>query len=232
MQNRQTYSVAVVYTIVYTKPPPEIHNMYLMMILLYLLKERRWKVMASGGTLLLLSLGLVFLLRPTFVGEYFSSNAGGNLLAYETATLPTLLSLQTGQLWIRLIGIGLLPLVVAGWFWLHTRLSMLVLIDLTLLLSVISMPFGWSYDFVVLLLPLTHLIFWLVQQETAVSQIERRAVFGLLILLYLAYYAQRVYTPSELYFFWIPPFFLLLYLWAYGRAASIKSNSSAPPASV
>jgi len=91
----------------------------------------------------------------------------------------------------------------------------LVIIDLAVIASIITSPFGWSYDFVVLLLPMMHIWSWLFSRG-----IKRREVLLILVinfLIYFAYYYQRIQTRSELYYFWIPLAIAGLYLWTWRR---------------
>lgn len=186
------------------------HLVYVTLPILFLmaLSERRWKMVAGFGVTLGVSIGFVFLLYPPFLGSYINSTAGGNLLAYETSTLSTYLSLVTGLGWLRLMGVVVVPLVMGVWWRWRDGLSLVGWVNVTVLLSVITMPFGWSYDFVVLLLPMTTIIYGLVTRP--VSPI----VLGLLFFgsMGVAYY-QRVATPSELYYFWFPVAMAGLYSW-------------------
>lgn len=86
------------------------------------------------------------------------------------------------------------------------------------LASIITMPFGWSYDFVVLLLPLMQILVWLVMKDLVVG--ERLALIVALLATYVVYFFQRIATPSELYFFWVPLVIAVIYGWMAWRWAS------------
>ena len=108
---RQDAAAGVALALVTCKP----HLVYLTLpiILLHLLRERRWRTLAAAAAALMLSTAVVFVLRPTFLGEFFGSSAGGDLFQWETATLSTYLSLKLGWPAVRLVGVLLLPLTAA-----------------------------------------------------------------------------------------------------------------------
>lgn len=201
---------------------PHLVYLTLPIILLHLVWRRQWLTLVTFFSFLALSMGVILLLRPTFWDDYFQSTITGNLFAWETATLTTFLSLKTGWHWVRLLGLGLLPLVLVGWFYNKQRLPIIVLVEITVLLSVITMPFGWSYDFVVLLLPLMRVLAWL--KEATLSGVERFGVLGTLVVTYLVYHYQRMGGPSELYFFWVPLVIALLYGWMAWRSKLLTSR--------
>lgn len=71
------------------------HLVYLVLpiIVLHTWRKRRWRVSLAFLGLPAVSTLIVFLLRPTFLSDYFQGAIGGNLLAWEAATAVTYLSL-------------------------------------------------------------------------------------------------------------------------------------------
>ena len=223
-QRSQDISAGVALALTTLKP----HLVYLALpiILLHLFLERRWRVLAAVTITVLGSTAVLFLLRPTFLSEYLSSTSGGDLFRWETATLTTYLSLHFNQLWLRLIGIPLVPLALFIWWRKRTQVIFHLTVQVAVLISIITTPFGWSYDFVLLLLPLTQLWAWLIgglrtRWETAVVIIT-------LIVSFLITYQQRVQTTSELYYFWIPLVIAALYAYtAYRRVPTEVAMATA-----
>lgn len=195
------------------------HLVYLVVpiMILQAWKERRWRVVLAFFGLLVGSTMIVFVLRPAFVTDYIQGTATGNLLAWEAATAVTYLSLKTGWLWIRLIAIVLLPLTLAGWLFLGEDWNLMTFAQIGVLASLVTTPFGWSYDFVLLLLPLTQILVWLVAERMPIA--ERLALILLMLIAYTVYFFQRIATPSELYFFWVPLVILAVYGWMTWRSA-------------
>ena len=213
-QRAQDVKAGIALALVTLKP----HLVYLALpiILLQLWRERRWRVFAAAAGIILASTAVLFLLRPTFLSDYLATFGEGNLLRWETATLTTYLSIKFNWPWIRLIGILLLPLTTLIWWHWRSRISFSYALQIAIFLSIITVPFGWSYDFVLLLFPLTQMWGWLLgglrtRWETALVIIALSITFRII-------YWQRVQTPSELYFFWIPLVIATLYTYtAYRR---------------
>ena len=195
------------------------HLVYLVVpvILLEMWRRRRRRVLLGFFGLILASTAIVFVLRPTFVSDYVRGATAGNLLAWEAATAVTYLSQKTGWLWLRLVAVGLAPLLALSWFLLDRKWDLMNVAQIGVLASIITMPFGWSYDFVVLLLPLTQVLVWVVASRLFV--VERVAVIIALVVTYVIYYYQRIATPSELYFFWVPVVIAAIYGWMARRCA-------------
>jgi hypothetical protein len=216
--------------LVLTTFKPHLVYLALPIILLHLIWQRRWRTLLVFGGLLAGSMMVVLYLRPTFLSDYLQGTTAGNLFAWETATFVTYVSLQMGWPWVRLIGIGLLPLAVAAWFYNKERLPLLLFVEIAVLISVITMPFGWSYDFVLLLLPMLRVFMWLAVGQWPLQ--ERLALLLVLIITYLLYYQQRVVTPSELYFFWVPLVLTAVYGWVIWRQGYTMHKGGSEKANV
>jgi hypothetical protein len=91
------------------------------------------------------------------------------------------------------------------------------------LLSIITMPFGWSYDFVLLLFPLTQLWAWLIPGLRPYW--KTAAIILALIAIFLIFYWQRLQIPSELYFFWIPLAIAALYFYTAYRHSLVRGGT-------
>lgn len=193
---------------------PHLVYFTLPLVLLKGWREGKWQLWAAfigGATLLIL---LVFFLRPTFLSEYHQNMGGGNLLGWETPTLGGVIHFATGWAWAK---IGLVVILPAGILLISPHLPtirMTHLVIVTLFVSLITTPFGWSYDFVLLLLPLL-LTFALLVNNRPKSE---ALIFGLLFSLIngLAFY-HRLIIESELYLFWLPWAVAGLVAWGFWR---------------
>jgi len=202
---------------------PHLIYLALLIILVVILKDRRWKVVLGFGAAILISTAIVLLLRPSFILECLASTGSGNLLSWQTPTLTTILQLSLGWWWLRIIGVLLVPLAIFFWFRYRNSIPFLVIIDLAVIASIITSPFGWSYDFVVLLLPMMHIWSWLFLNR--IKRLEMLLILAITFLMYLAYYYQRVQAQNDLYFFWIPLVIAGLYLWTWYRVQEQNSAS-------
>lgn len=192
-----------------------------------------WWALAGFGLPILVGLAITFALRPTFLTEYAGTVAWGNLGFRTVPTLGFILYRLTGWPGVRWMGLLILPLVLVGW-WLNRRralaqtnganagrraIPMDIWLPIALLLSVITAPFGWSFDQVVLLLPVQQMGVWLVEGRL------RRGDAVFVCLAYLAMnglaLAQRFSGARDDAFFWLPIALLFLYLYAAWRSQTI-----------
>jgi hypothetical protein len=194
--------------------------------------RRRWRTLA-GFILLLTGLSAIaFFLRPTLVSEYGLTMSGGSLLAWENPTLGGVLDAALQWQWSKGMGAVVLPLMILIWWHYRSHWDVRTLFDLTLLVSVITAPFGWSYDFVVLLVPLTSVIVWIVENRLS----RPNAVLLILVLIGMnaAMFYERLYLCNEVYFFWVPLVIAGVYIYgARGTAPRqtirVQAGSAAAP---
>ncbi len=226
---RQGKDVASGLALTLTTFKPHLVYLVVPILLFQSFRQKRWGVSSGFFGLLVLSTAVAFILRPNVVADYLQGTTAGNLLGWETATFVTYLSLKTGWLWVRLLAVGLLPMALVAWFYWGEKWNLAKVTQVGILMSLITMPFGWSYDFVLLLLPLTQMLVWLITKHLP----DRERVFFAVVLLgiYGAYYFQRIATPSELYFFWVPLVIAALYgivAWRVAEQSLNVTSGNAP----
>lgn len=192
------------------------HLVYLTLPLLLLKgwREGKWQLWVGfiGGAALLTL--LVFVFRPTFLSEYNQSVGGGNLLAWETPTLGGFVHFATGWAWVKMIALIIFPAgVMLLW---PTLLTIHIdkLLASTLFVSLITAPFGWSYDFVLGLIPLLITLARLVQQS---PRFEIASFMFLFMGLNTLSFYHRLTIDSEVYLFWLPWAMASLYGWGLWR---------------
>lgn len=212
---KQERDIASGLTLALTTFKPHLVYLVIPIMLLHSLRQRRLGVLIGFLGILFLSTTVVFALRPTFFTDYFQGTTSGNLLAWETATAVTYLSLKTGWVWVRLVAMVLLPLGLLLWFYRGGKWGLMKVAQVGIIISIITMPFGWSYDFVLLLLPLTQILVWLITKSLFYG--EKLVLIVIILSVYTTYYLQRIATPSELYFFWVPLVFATIYGWTAWR---------------
>lgn len=197
----------------------KLHLVYITIPLLLLdaLRRRQWRMLAGFfGTLIALN-AIVFALRPTFLVEYGATVSGSGLLDYVTPTAGGILALVSGWDGFKLMGLAILP--AALWLaWRAHAPETRSLVYVTLMASVITAPFGWSYDFVILLVPLMRVIVWLI--EGGLSRTGVVVIVAVLLVADGVMYYQRVTSPGELYFFWVPFAIAALYGWVRRRGVA------------
>lgn len=194
---------------------PHLVYVTLPLLLLRALYRRNWRLIGGLALPLVILTLIVFVLRPTFLGEYFQTTNEGNLLGWQTPTIGGILGATFGWHWAKLMGLLILPLMILWWWRYGEQLKTAPLVQITLIISVMTAPFGWTYDQIVLLIPLLQIVVWVI--DGRYSPLERTALLITLIILDVVIFYQRLSIQSEVEMFWVPIVIGLLYSWAYWR---------------
>jgi hypothetical protein len=188
---------------------PHLVYVTLPIVLLIAARERQWRVWWGLGSVVLLLTGIALGLRPMFVLDYGRSITTGNLLNWQTPTIGGVLTLWWGWDWSKWIGAAVLPLAIAFWYWRPDWATFLTWFNSTLLISVISAPFGWGYDAIVLLLPILQMTFWAVTGH--LGRLKAVSFFVFLLAADILLFRQRLQGINEVYYFWLPLAVAVLY---------------------
>jgi hypothetical protein len=193
------------------------HLAYIIMpiILLDALVRWRWQLLAGfllpvvGGT------AVAFFFRPSFLADYIGLMGSGRVLSYQPPTLSFMLSLWLGWPSLRLIALAILPLCLALWWfkWRKQNIDWLPLTAAMLLLSVMTAPYGWSFDVMVLLVPILLCTVWLAEKQ--IQPFQAVILVALFFLANILLIYQRSLGVSEEAFFWFPLFLAVLCAWCY-----------------
>lgn len=205
--------------LVLTLVKPHLVYLTLPIIFLHLLWTRRDLKVAAGllvGIVVLTA--VVFGLRPSFIADYTQTVSQGSLLAWETPTLGGILAVTFGWQWVKLMGVVTLPLVAWLWWRYRETVDLNSWVPAMTLISVISAPFGWGYDVIVLLLPVLQIVVWLA--EGRFTRTEAIGWGTMLIGINLAAIYQRSFEISEVHTFWVPIALAIVYFLAYFRQKS------------
>lgn len=201
-QRNRGFLAGVSLSLVTIKP----HLLYitLPLLLLHLLWTRQWKALAGFAFLPAVGTLVAVWLRPTFPMEYAETMGGSSLLQLTVPTLGYFLSTVTGWRELRLMGLVILPLVLLFWHRQRQKetFNLVTWTIGTLLLSIITAPFGWSFDMVLLLLPVQYGVVALVERRvrgTTAVVIPLLFVICNLVMLY-----QRTLEVWDDKFFWFP----------------------------
>ena len=213
------------FSLALTLVKPHLVYIALPLILLSMWRKRRLRVFAGLASAILFLTAVALLLRPTMVQDYVTTIANGNLFGYLPATLSGFLTGTIGWQWSKFALLLALPITILLWFRWRDDIDLYSLTSMGLLASIISSPFGWSYDFVVLLIPILQMTAWLVEREYGRWQTWLFA--SLLIAINVASFAQRVIGANEMYYFWIPIAISIVYAMMYW-----KRNTRTNPPSV
>jgi hypothetical protein len=210
-QRRQWFLAGLLLALTASKP----HLVYLTLplLLLLLLHRRSYRALLGFALPNLLGLVAAIALRPTILADYLTTTGGEGLVDYIVPTVPGYLAWAFDLPWLRWAALPLLAVVLLlAWrrrATLGADLPDLVAWSLTL--SLVTAPYGWSFDVLLFAIPIAQGCVWLLRGE------ERRGERALVALLFFAagilVWQQRIVGMPEHYFAWYPLVLALLYGW-------------------
>ncbi len=196
------------------------HLLYLFWIALalWVLDRRQWKVFGGIGAAIVLAVAIPMAFNARLVLQYAELVSTHPPMDWATPTLGGLLRVMLGteHSWLQF-----LP-SLAGVFWCfwHYRRNRAQWVwtrqmPLLLLVSVATASYGsWTYDQVVLLPALIAAFKAVVERQTMTFSM------GPLMLFFaanLTAYSLNWHGVNEIWFFWMAPVWLALYLWIISR---------------
>ena len=219
---QKRYDLLAGITIAATLVKPQIVFVTLVVIALYVLRTRRWQMaIGFGGTVVLTAL-VLWAIRPSWLQDYLASAATANLLGWESSNLGGILFLMTGWIGVRFLSLIAVPLVVLACMRWGTKQNFRIFIDASLLLSLITAPYGFSYDQTTLLVPILTLL--ALGVRGVFQTWDRIAIAGALVTANVLSYYQRVTTSNDVYFFWLPLFIGVIYVYCIARTSQTVSE--------
>ncbi len=202
---------------------PHLVYITLPLILLTMWKKRRLNVLTGLATALLLLTAVALFLRPTLLQDYGNTIANSNLIFFLPATLSGFLTGTIGWQWSKFALLITLPIAIILWSRWRKDIDLYSLVSISLFASLITSPFGWSYDFIVLLIPILQMVAWLAEREY--SRWQTWLFVSLLIAINAVSFAQRLTGVNEMYYFWMPIALSIVYAMMYWK----RKSRTTPP---
>jgi len=225
-ERKQDFSAGA--SLVLTTIKPHLLLLTLPLLLLMLIKSRRWRALAGFGATSLACGLILFALYPSWPLSFWQLATSGLSSIRNTPSISGLL-IAAGQfalskwLWVIILG-----LAVFTWWRIGKDWHIETLIDVSLLVGLMVAPVGWSYDQVILLIPVIHLLKWTV--DGSLMKHQSTLIVTALIVADIFSFLERLMSPSEVWFFWIPLVVALIYAfaWQARRKSPAFGNNTAP----
>lgn len=189
---------------------PQLLHVALLAMLLWVVSERRASVALGGVAGLGVLLGLAMLPNGEIVPQYLEAIRDRPPVEWATPTIGGVLRLLAGtqRFWLQLVPMfaGYAWLIVHWWRWRNDWRWVEETPDLVIV-SMLTAPYLWTYDMVVLLVPLLHL-------TPRITHSRLRAVRGPVLsylVLLLLMVAQQLAVLNEFWSFWFVPTFAVWY---------------------
>jgi hypothetical protein len=215
--------------LVLTTIKPHLVILTLPLLLLNMIRQRQWRALAGFGITTAICGVVLFVFHPSWPVSFWQLVTSGMSSLRETPSFSGLL-IVAGQYTLRKwLWVIFLMLAVLIWWRKGKDWRLETLIDVSLLVGLMVAPIGWSYDQVILLLPLIHLMKWTV--DGSLNKRQSILVVVVLIVANIFSFIGRLISPSEVWFFWIPLVVALVYAFAWqSRRKSGGPDISAAPA--
>jgi len=189
---------------------PHLVILTLPILVLDLLRKKEWKVLTGFGLALVSCFIVLFAFYPPWIQSFLGVITSGMSTVRETPTINGILVLIGENRIGKLIWLIVLIAGIIWWFMRGENWDRRTFVDLSLTAGLIVSPIGWSYDQIMLFFPILSLLAWVATGKLP-KQISR-VIVVVLIVANLAAYILRTFTPSDVWFFWIPIVVLGLYL--------------------
>ncbi len=205
---------------------PHLLYLFLLAIFLWSWQQKNWKVLAGMVLTVFIALLVSCTVNPSLVGQYIYAVTHYPPSEYASATLGTVLRSILGEnkFWLQFVppGIGCAWLLVY-WWGRRSTWNWSEQICLVVLVSIATSAYGWTFDQVVLIVPMTLVALWC----------YRRGWSARTVLFYLPYLViNLMMTILPIYqdaYWWIGLGFLFWFLWAQSWFGGVKSKQRQPP---
>jgi hypothetical protein len=209
-------------SLVLTTIKPHLVIITLPILLLDLLRKKEWKSLAGFAIAIGCCFLVLFAFYPPWIQSFLGVVTSGMSTVRETPTVNGLLVLMGENKIGKLIFLIALIVGIIWWFLRGQNWDRRTFIDLSMTTGLIVSPIGWSYDQIMLFFPILSILAWVAKGELPKN--VSKIVVAILIVANLAAYILRTFTPSDVWFFWIPFVVLGLYMFARRLIIFRKTN--------
>jgi hypothetical protein len=204
--NRDTLAGMV---LLMTTIKPHVTYLVLLVIMIWVIKNKRWRVAISATTAAIVSIVAILLINPTWIRDYISTL---NSLPYNYLSTSTLGSFMNDVFGIQIFRYSFLvllpmifPLVTAV-----EKIGFFTTFNFTLLLSIPLSPYGFAFDHVLLLPAIAQIVARLSMDDGLRG--TRLLAAGGLATIYIVNIWLISHKVLYSYYFWMPLALLLIFL--------------------
>ncbi len=210
---------------------PQLFHMLIVALILWAITERSLSLVIGGAVALLSALGVAAAVDPGVLGQYLTAVTTYPPDAWATPTVGGLLRLLLGvdRFWLQF-----LPSVLGNlwlcWYWWRRRdsWSWVKQVPILTLVGLLTAPYLWSYDLVLLAVPLVPALARLLQGKSVRSFLVSGPGLSYIILV-VAMFVQGQFVRNDFWSLWFVPAFVLWYWVAESRSVTPVGPASAEP---
>jgi hypothetical protein len=203
---------------------PQLILLFFMALIFWIIHERRWKILLSMVAAIFTLTLVSALFNPHVIQQYLSM-----LVTYQVSdwAVPTFGSylryfwLGLDQFWPQFLPF-LLGLIWFAFYWKrHANCwNWAEQMPIILLVSILTSPYAWTYDLVVLLPAIILAVIWLIADRKSWSSILLLALFLLINILDLILHMKL----DEFWFIWLAPALFIWYLAVRWKVSRIQDQ--------
>ena len=188
------------------------HLLYLLgvAVLIWTVERRRWSILLGGVAAVAITMGTAYAFNPALVHQYLYAVQNYPPQQWATPTLGAMLRVLFGAeyFWLQFLP----PVLGTIWFFGYWRQNhegwrWRDHLPFILLVSVLTAAYGWTFDYVVFLLPVVQVALWM-YQSAAWSWRKMGLLVSYLIVDGIVIFSNMEQSK----YWWLAPFFLGWYL--------------------
>ena len=191
---------------------PQLIYLFWIAVLFWVIQQRRWFILlGTAGTILILTL-ITMIFNPSVMQQYFSAMQTYQISEWATPTIGSYLRffwLGTDKFWLQF-----LPAFFGGlwliYYWYKHQQSWRWVKDLpiVLLVSLLTSPYAWTYDQVILVPAVIQATIWLLNARNRWSTLLLASLYLGINILNLGLHMRL----SDFWFVWMAPALLIWFL--------------------
>ena len=206
---------------------PQVIVLFWVALLFWVIQRRRWITMISAFLSVLVLMGIAFLINPHVLPQYLEMLQAYPLTDWANPTLGSYLRffwLGIDQYWPQFLP-ALIAVVWLMYYWYRHQAAWdwLQATPVILLVSMLTSPYAWTYDLVILVPCIIAATSWIATDWKRWSTLLLGVIFLAITILDLYLHTML----DEFWFIWMAPSMLIWYLlavWQYPHFLSKPSK--------
>jgi len=206
---------------------PQLLFVFWIAVIFWIIQQRRWKVLIGAVVSVSILMLITMLFNLQVISQYLVMLQTNAVSVWASPTIGMYLRrfwLGTENFWPQF-----LPPVIASlcfllcWLKFHDSWNWLRSLPVLLLVTMITSPYTWTYDLVILLPVIIQGSVWLVEYGKRLSTYLLAGFFLLISILDLALHTRL----NDFWFIWVAPMMLVWYLLVYKQRSNLTVGSTA-----
>jgi hypothetical protein len=203
-------------SLILTTIKPHLVILTLPLLILNGIHRRNWRMLAGFTTALISCAAILFLLYPSWLVSFWNLVFSGMSNFRETPTFAGIFAASGDRQFGKWIWVAGLMAASIAWWMQKNRLDQQTMIDISLMAGLLLSPIGWSYDQIILIIPIIRILKWVVR-----GSLNKKTAAMLVMVLAAAngvLFYERTLLLSDAWFAWTPALTLAIYLTALGKS--------------